>query len=195
MMQNKRVIAVTGGIGSGKSALTSYLSSYGDVISCDKINSQMLCDVTYLQILKQSFPEAFTPNFDRKKLSEIIFSDAKKREKLNSISHPEILKRMLSAIQGCKNNIVFVEVPLLNETEFSNYFSEIIVVNASNEVRKNRIEQRDGIDEATALKKMKGQKDSFVFPHAKVYTVENNGTLDDLKKVCDRLYTEIFNKQ
>ena len=195
MMQNKRVIAVTGGIGSGKSTLTTFLSSYGDVISCDKINNELLHDENYIQVIKQTFPEAFTPDFDRKKLSEIIFSDKSKRKALNGIAHPEILKRMLSAVNDSKSKVVFVEVPLLAETEFSRYFSEIIVVNATQKERINRIEKRDRTDESTALKKMEGQKDTFIFPHAKVYTVENNGSLDDLKSTCDRLCTELFNKK
>lgn len=190
MTQNKNLVAVAGGIGSGKSTVLDLLKKYGDVLSCDKINAEMLRDEQYLAKLKIAFPDAFTPEFDRKRLSSIIFSDEKSRKKLNDIAHPEIARRLQNAIDGCEKDTIFIEVPLLAGTGFDKLFKKIIVVTAPNDVRRKRIEARDGVDSATALKKMEGQKGEYLFPHAKVYYLDNGGCLADLEIQCDRLAQE-----
>lgn len=194
MTQNKRLIAITGGIGSGKSVVLSVLKKYGDVLSCDEINAEMLSDPDYLLILKKIFPVAFSPDFDKKKLSEIIFSSEKERAKLNAVAHPEIMRRLKKYVDQSKKELIFVEVPLLAGTDFEKFFSEIVVVNSDDKTRQKRIEERDGVDSRMAKLKMEAQKGDLSFPEAKVYSIDNSGSLADLEKGCDRLIENIIKK-
>ena len=91
-------IAITGKIGSGKSEITKLLKEFGAfVVSADEMNKRLLRDKAYLCLLEKHFPEAFLSGyFDKKALTSIVFSDAKKREILNNLAHPEIFRLIQS---------------------------------------------------------------------------------------------------
>ena len=69
-------VAITGGIGSGKSTVSDMLRKMGKTVyDADKINAELLTDESYLEKLRANFPEAFTGGeLDKKKLAETIFS-------------------------------------------------------------------------------------------------------------------------
>ena len=189
----KRIIAVTGGIGSGKSAVCRYLAARGEVVSCDEINNEMLFDKDYLGKLKDLFPETFLNGyFDKKALAMIIFSDATRREQLNALAHPEIMKRMQNKIFSAKTDVVFTEVPLLAGTAFEKMFREIIVVKADFDIRIKRIMARDNVSKEEAIKKIDTQNSDPTFAGARVYTIDNSGTQEELQEACDRLIKQIF---
>ncbi len=189
------MIAITGGIGSGKSTATEILSQYGDVVSCDKINAELLSDPSYLASLNKLFPQCFgNDGFDRRKMAQLIFSDEEARKRLNGISHPMILKKLSEKLKDCKKEVVFIEVPLLKGTAFESCFSEIIVVTASKEKKLERIEKRDNVDRDLAEKKIASQESDLTFKNATVYYIDNSGTMDDLIKDCAQLVKKIMNK-
>ncbi|MBO4539420.1 MAG: dephospho-CoA kinase [Clostridia bacterium] len=197
MTQNneKRIIAITGGIGSGKSAVTKLLSSKGAVLSCDEINKEMLADPEYIEILKANFPEAFTDKqLDKRVMAFLIFADKNKRELLNSIAHPEIMKRLQKRIETTSSDVIFVEVPLLTGTEFEQLFKEIIVVYAAENTRIERIMKRDDVTKEEAMSKIRSQNSEPVFENATVYEIDNSGSKKDLKNACEQLIKKLFNK-
>lgn len=189
----KRIIAVTGGIGSGKSAVCRYLAARGEVVSCDEINKEMLLDKDYLAKLKDIFPEAFSSGeFDRRILARVIFSDSAKRAQLNALAHPEIMKRLQGKILSAQTDVVFAEVPLLVGTGFEKLFREIIVVKADFDIRIKRIMARDNVSKEEAIKKIDTQNSDPTFAGARVYTIDNSGSQEELKAACDRLIKQIF---
>ena len=95
MTQNNIKIAVTGGIGSGKTTVCDIIKEQGySVISCDEIYNRLLRDKSFLNSLVSEFGHILNGDgtLSRKKLSEIVFSDKDKLARLNEITHPEIMK-------------------------------------------------------------------------------------------------------
>ncbi len=194
MTPNKRVIAVTGGIGSGKSTVCKILSAYGDILSCDAINAEMLADEKYLLQLKKIFPEAFSESGipDKRAIASVIFNDEKKRNELDKLAHPEIKRRLIEKIKNCLSDVIFVEVPILTDS-FAEMFSEIILVTADRETRINRICQRDNVNRDFAEKKIDGQKE-YTYTHSCVYSIDNSGDNNTLTNKCRELIAEIKKK-
>ena len=194
MTQNKRVIAVTGHIGSGKSTVCKTLGQYGTVLSCDRINAEMLQDERYLAKLQDAFPFAFEEGkFNKQKFSHAVFSDENVRKKLNELAHPEILKRIFEKINESADELIFVEVPLLSGTPFESFFSEVVVVTAPWETRKKRVMARDSVTEAEAERKLLTQTAPLVFPQAKTYVIENVD-LEKTQKDCAQLIEKLVEK-
>lgn len=142
-------IAVTGGIGSGKSTVISFFGARGfKTASADEINAELLADKNYIGKLQKLFPSAVKDGLvDKAKLKETIFLDNKSLQKINKLAHTEIAKK----INKIKGNLV-IEVPLLVESKMWEMFDKIIAVTAPIEVRVKRIISRDGISEELAKK-------------------------------------------
>ena len=94
--------AITGGIGSGKSALCRILEERGyPVFSCDAINRALWQDKDYLRGLLERFPScAAADGIDKKALSALVFSDRNALEALNSYAHPRIYTRLQEQMDG-----------------------------------------------------------------------------------------------
>ncbi|MCD8286398.1 MAG: dephospho-CoA kinase [Clostridia bacterium] len=175
-------VAVTGGIGSGKTALCNWIAQEGNkVFSCDKIYGELIdFDHDFRSRILEAFPGARDADdrIDRKKLSAIIFEDRKKRELLNSITHPLIMKRLLAEMGDYM--LSFAEVPLLFEGGYEKLFDKVIIMIRNEDERIDAIMQRSGLTYDEAIARIKAQANYDKVPINKYYAVYNNGTLDDL---------------
>ena len=129
MMRNNVKIAITGGIGSGKSTVLEIIRGEGfPVYSCDEIYSQLLNGAGLTAEIGKAFNDVVDENgkLDRKKLGALVFSNAAELEKLNNITHPKIFKAVFEKMQD--KEISFCEVPLLFESGYEKYFDNVIVV-------------------------------------------------------------------
>ncbi|MBO5480033.1 MAG: dephospho-CoA kinase [Clostridia bacterium] len=196
-MMNKR-IAITGGIGSGKSIVGEYLKKKGfTVFSCDKIYAELITTENYIQAIKQAFPTAVADGrVDKSVLSNIIFSDITEREKLNQIAHPLIMQSLDEQMRACEG-VVFAEVPLLFEGGFEGLFDEIIVIKRNLTDRIVAICQRDGLQEDKARLRIQSQfdYDSRAFiertKDLSVYILNNDAPLETLFKRIDAYVANI----
>ena len=154
-------IAITGGIGSGKSTVSNILKDKGyPVYSCDEIYAELVNSKIYIDEIKEVFPTAVKQGkIDKKCLAEIIFSDKQKRTRLNKIAHPLIMQTLLARMNENDSQIVFAEVPLLLEGNFENLFDKTIVVLRSREERIRSICTRDGIPPEKAEERLNAQFD------------------------------------
>ena len=184
MKLNSKKIAITGTIGAGKSTVCSILKNLGEIcISCDEINKELLLSKNYLSGLKVIFPEAFINGIlDKNCIKEIIYNSEKKRLELNLYSHKKIEEKMLEEIDKIDaKKRIFVEIPLLNQTDFCKYFDEIWVIMSSKDNKINRIISRDNCTKEFAQKMLIAQVDDFNFPIS-TKIVYNDGSLDELKQ-------------
>ncbi len=191
MMQNNTKIAVTGGIGSGKTTVCKIIKEQGyTVISCDEIYSRLLCDISFLNSLATEFENILNSDgtLSRKKLAEIVFSDKDKLTRLNEITHPEIMKEAIKQMSG--EGIYFCEVPLLFEGEFEALFDKIIVVLRNKELRISSITKRDEITYLDAKKRIDSQFNYDNLSFEKYYVIHNNSDFENLNAVT----LEIINK-
>lgn len=154
-------IAITGGIGSGKSVVASYIRELGyPVFSCDEIYCEIINSPEYIRKIQENFPSSIVGGkIDRKILSEIIFIDEEKRKKLNSIAHPMIIECLFAQMNKCSSVYVFAEVPLLFEGNFENLFDKIIVVTREREHRISALLNRDGYTREGVERKLSAQFD------------------------------------
>ena len=197
-MKNCLKIAVTGGIGSGKSQVLAYLKEKAyPVFSCDEINAELWQDDKYLKKLQEFFPDCVQDGkIDKDRLKEMVFSSKESRRILEKISHPLILEKLFSYMDGQKT-VSFAEVPLLFEAGLEDKFDKVIVVMRDLQDRKRAIILRDDCDETLADLKIKSQfsyekayREGY-FSNEKFYLIFNDGSLDDLRKKIDFFLQQI----
>ena len=158
----KKVIGLTGSIASGKSTVSKKLKDLGyKVIDCDAINHEILVkdEVGYLLVVENFGADILDENLeiDRKKLGSLIFNDSVLKEKLNQILHPVIKNRVIEEIEKIDEGMVFLDCPLLFETDFHKLCEINIVVYVNFDTQIHRLMQRDNITVPEALKKIYAQ--------------------------------------
>ena len=139
------------------------------------------------EIFKNFGSEIFDKEeISRKKLGKIVFEDKKKLKKLNSIMHPEILKRMRKKINESKKNLVFVEIQLLFEVGWENEFDLILLVWADKNTQIKRVLVRDKRSENETENIINSQISLDEKIKKSDYVIENNNdNLEDLKNKID----------
>lgn len=182
-------VAVTGGIGAGKSEFMRAVKELGiRTYSADEINAELLCDKGYIEKLSEAFPLAVKDGkVDKSVLREEVFSDEKKRKTLNALAHPEI-RRKIEEITGD----AVIEVPLLFESGMTDLFDRVIVVTAGEDVRINRIVSTRNISKDLAKNIIKNQTTDDERLKRADYVAINDGTRKDLYEQAKNIIKRIF---
>ena len=152
MKRNKRVIVITGGIGTGKSTAVGIIKSLGfRVVDSDKIvhdgyavNSPLYRQVTEM-FGKQILNEDCTIN--RQRLGQIVFNDTEKLHALNGIVHSYVHNEINKAINENNDEVIFLDIPLILENikqnkHYALEFDEIWLVYVRPEIQIERLRQR-----------------------------------------------------
>ena len=189
-------IAITGGIGSGKSLVGSYLKKQGyPVYSCDEIYKEIFDKEEYVCLIARVFPNVVKNNkIDKHLLSKIVFEDKGQLDVLNSIAHPYVLKILENKMNNTVAPLVFAEVPLLFEGKYETLFDGVIVVFREKNARVSAVRQRDGLSEQEILARMNNQFDydqHYLFLKEKYRYIENNGDKFALYDAVDFLLKEL----
>lgn len=182
-------VAVTGGIGAGKSEFMRAVKELGiRTYSADEINAELLRDKGYIEKLSAAFPFAVKDGkVDKSVLREEVFSDEKKRKTLNALAHPEI-RRQIEEITGD----AVIEVPLLFESGMTDLFDRVIVVTAGEDVRINRIVSTRNISKDLAKNIIKNQTTDDERLKRADYVAINDGTRKDLYEQAKNIIKRIF---
>lgn len=194
-MQKK--IAITGGIGSGKSLASQYVAEMGyPVFSCDEINKQLWSDNSYVEKVKTLFPNCVkNGTLDKNIIKNTVFSDKTALEKLNAVAHPLIMERLLARMSESKSALVFAEVPLLFEGGYEDLFDIIIVITRNLEDRIHAVQQRDGLHLSDVQNRIRSQ-----FDYAKIenriknlnaYIIKNEGEKITLKNNISNIISRL----
>lgn len=192
----KRVIGVTGGIASGKSNVCSLISQMGNyVIDCDKISFDLSKkgQAIYNVILEKFGKDYFLDNgeLDRKKLGKLIFNDTNSKKLLDSITHPIIIDDINKKIEKSTKDIIFLEAPLLYETNLDKICDKVICVYLDRKLQLKRLMEREQIDEEYALAKIQSQMDLELKKSLADYVIDSKGSFDETKKQVENIMTEI----
>ena len=155
----KKKIAITGGIGSGKSEAIKIIKELGfSVFSCDEIYKEVILSKEYVQEIEKNFPTCVkSGKIDRTELANIVFNQPKKRDLLNRIAHPLIMKELLSKMQQIPDDFIFAEVPLLFEGGYESLFDYIFIITRSKKERIQSVTKRDNLSKEEILKRMDSQ--------------------------------------
>ncbi|MDE5722097.1 MAG: dephospho-CoA kinase [Clostridia bacterium] len=194
-MQNNVKVAITGGIGSGKSTVCEIINELGyPVISCDEIYKALLKNTDFLKIIASEFGKdvLIDGKLDKARLSSIVFSNDAKLKKLNDITHPEIMKNLFNQAEEYK--ICFCEVPLLFEGGYEKDFEEVIVVLRDERDRIAGVVQRDNLSIESIKKRMYHQIDYESRDFAQYYVIHNDNDFSALSKNTQETIIDIISK-
>ena len=156
----RKKIAVTGGIGSGKSLALQFIAELGyPIYSCDEIYKNIITSEAYVRQIHSAFPECIVEEkIDRTRLSAIVFENEENLKRLNAISHPLIMQELFAKMDK-EEGLVFAEVPLLFEGEFEGLFDCVIVIHRNLDDRITATMKRDGLEEEAIKKRIQTQFD------------------------------------
>ena len=185
-------IVITGLIASGKSTVADILKEKGyDLISADEVNRELIKKggKNYIAIKNEPiFAPAFDGDYlDKKKLAEIIFNDKEKMERLNEISHTNIIGAINEMVENSKEDKVFIEVPLFFKIKDRFPHDLVVLVTASREVQIKRLMARDKIDYDFALKKIESQDELEEMKKQSNIIIDNSGDIENLRSQIEKI--------
>jgi len=186
------VIGITGNSGSGKSYISDIIESYG----FKKIDMDQITHSIYdtredcLSEIKKNFGESVFKEgkLMRKALGEIVFSDRKKLELLNSITHKYIMEQAKEQMEGTGN--VLLDAPILIDTVFESLCDKIILVTCDTDTKIKRIMERDNISYQYAMNRIKSQPDEKYLSTKSHYIVDNSNGCDvreDIQRIMEEI--------
>lgn len=183
---NPSRIVITGLIASGKSTLAEILREEGFVvIDADKVNKKLIEEggTNYLAIKSEAdFKDAFDGDrLDKNKLGQIIFKDPNKMEKLNSITHKNIIREIEKEIKSVDEKTVFIEIPLYFQMKEKFENDGVILVTCRKDVQIKRLMARDKISESFARKKIESQDTLAYMVDNSDIIIDNSGDKEELK--------------
>ena len=193
MKNGKLKIAITGGIGSGKSAFSKFiLKENYPVINIDVVSKEiLLSDKEVRSKVKKEFgKESFiNEEINKNFLAEKIFSNPQNVIKINSIVHPKVIGKVNILISEKleDSDIVFAEAALIYEAEMDKYFDYVVLITAEDKLRLDRKVQFDNFSKEQFLKRDENQIPDIEKKKRADFVFENNGSLDDLKLKADLL--------
>ena len=157
-----RIIVLTGGIGSGKSTVATYIASKGiPVYIADEEARKLMDSKVMINKIQAIFEESILTkegNLDRKKIGNIVFSQPEKLAQLNAIVHPEVKKHFEKWVKKHKNqSFVVKEVAILFETGGHLACDKVIMITAPQEIRIERAMKRDNIARESVLNRIENQ--------------------------------------
>ncbi len=152
------VVAVTGGIASGKSLVDLAFAEWGvDVVDADLLAREIVApgQPALGEIVQLFGPEMLGPDgtLDRPRLRQRIFVDPQARRQLEGITHPRIRNLMAARCAAARGPYVIASIPLLAEVgarQAYDWLSRVLVVDTSVRSQRDRLVSRDGIDAALA---------------------------------------------
>lgn len=197
MNMMKNCFALTGSIGTGKSAVAGMLAEMGaHIIDTDRIAREVVePGGTALGEIAECFGrEALNPDgtLNREAVRGRIIRDPGKREKLNSITHPRInaivMERIGSYSRMGDGMPIIIDVPLLYESGWDRLFPEAILVYAPVPVQIERLMKRDRLDRRTAELTIAAQMSIEEKKGRARFVIDNSGSLDETNEQVKKLF-------
>ncbi|HEY6365542.1 MAG TPA: dephospho-CoA kinase [Candidatus Binatia bacterium] len=185
-----KLVGLTGGIASGKSAVAAILRRLGAaIINADDLSREV---VQPEQDAWKEIIDAFGPDIlqedktlERRKLRQIVFENPEARKKLEAIIHPRVralAERKISELAAAGTSIIVYEVPLLFENQIHLWLRPVIVVACDIETQKKRLLERDHLTELEAQRHLDAQMSLEEKRKLADYVIENDGTLEELEQ-------------
>jgi dephospho-CoA kinase len=190
-------VGLTGGIGAGKSAVSSRLGARGAVvIDSDVLAREVVARGTdgLDEVVAAFGPGVLTPDgeLDRPALGKIVFGDEAARRKLEAIIHPRVRARAAEIeAAAAADAIVVHDIPLLVETGQARSFDVVLVVDVPVEVQVERLTTQRGMADEEAKRRIASQASRDDRLAAADVVVGNDGTLADLDRRVDEVWAEL----
>jgi dephospho-CoA kinase len=192
------VVALTGGVGSGKSTVAQMLRELGaTVIDADEAARAVVEPGTpgFEQVVA-AFGDAYVQDgrLDRAALAELVFNDPEARRRLNEITHPLVRKWMAERQQEAdeqRADRVVLDIPLLFESNLQDAFATVILVYAPPETQLRRLVEGRAFGEADARARIAAQLPMDSKRGRATYVVDNSGSREDTRRQVEAIWREI----
>lgn len=183
-----KTIGITGGVGAGKSAVLEYLAdNYNcDIIMTDDVAKGLYTNgsKTYemmIALIGEDIVDE-TGEIDKKKLADIIFSNANKRMAVNSIVHPAVKQEVITRITNNKIagrlDYTFVESALLLTEHYDVFCDEVWYIDTSEDIRRRRLKESRGYSDEKIDNILKSQQALENIKDKCSYCIDNNKDLE-----------------
>jgi dephospho-CoA kinase len=194
------LVALTGNIASGKSTVARRLAERGAwLIDADELAREAVgIGTPGLAAIRERWGNAvIAPDgtLDRAALRRIVFDDSKEREALNAIVHPEVARLrgdQLARAKAARASVVVADIPLLYEAGLSGEFDLVVLVDAPESTRLERLVTRRGLSVAEARAMMDAQQPSSSKRARADLVIDNVGSLDSLRDATDAIWEKIL---
>lgn len=195
-----KLVGLTGGIATGKSAAAAVLRRLGvPVIDADELAREV---VRPGQQAWKEVVDTFGPailhedkTVDRRMLRRIIFDDPEARRKLESIIHPRVralAEKKIRQLSQAGHSVIVYEVPLLFEGQLHRWLRPVILVACDASAQTKRLRERDHLTAAAAQRHLDAQMSLEEKRRLADYVIENNDTLEELaeqvKTVLEKIH-------
>ena len=195
------LVGLTGGIGSGKSAIAERLASYGASIVDSDLIAHQITSTGGLAI--EPIAERFGSEFiqtdgalDRKKMRVLVFEDLQSRKALEAITHPLIRAKAIEqaplAIERQALYIVFVVPLLLESSEWFQFIDHVVVADCSEAIQIQRVMERNGLTRQEVESILQAQATRAERLAQADTVIENMGSLEDLAEQVRLLHQKIL---
>ncbi|MGC1456144.1 MAG: dephospho-CoA kinase [Nitrospirota bacterium] len=193
------IVGLTGGIASGKGLVARVFKDLGaHVIDADRIVHELLApdQDAYQDVVDHFGKDIQLPHggIDRRKLGDIVFSDAEQRAWLNNCLHPRVFAAYTTQVTHIRDRtpeaIIVFEAALLIETGYNRNLDKIVVVYADQEQQIERLAARDKLTREQALARIASQMPLAEKRGNADYVIDNTGSRDN----TERLAREVFKK-
>ena len=187
MAKWKIKVAITGGIGSGKSTVAGIFEKKGyKIIKADDVSKDILAnDPAVKEKIKKAFGEETyingSPN--KKYIAEKVFNDKEKLKKINAILHPPTIAKVDQEMDKTlkTDDIVFCEAALIFEAKMDELFDHIILVASDDSDKIKRVAKRDNSNPDHVQKRLENQVPDTKKRDKADFVIENDSTLENLK--------------
>ncbi len=193
-------VGLTGNIASGKSQAAQVFAELGaHIINADSIAHDLLVkDTGIYDKVVEAFGEGILApdgSIVRKKLGDIVFGDAEKRSRLNSIIHPAVREEIMHRVHQCGERspsaIVIVEAALLIETGGYKVYDFLIVVTCDPKLQLSRLIHRDSLSLEQARARIFTQMPAEDKLKLADYTIDTSGTFKETREQIEAVYRDL----
>ena len=192
-----RVIGLTGGIGSGKSTVSSLFRELGaEVVDADQLAHEVVepGEPSLAEIVAAFGDELLQPDgrLDRARLAAIVFKDAAARARLEAITHPRIRRRLDEevAARRLRPGLLVLDIPLLYERPPNDTIQAVVVVWVDPATQLKRLLER-GLDEVDARSRIAAQLPLDAKREMADYVIDNSGSRQQTRRQVEELYRRL----
>lgn len=194
-----RRIGLTGGIGSGKSAVGRLLTELGaTVVDADVLAREAVAPGSegLAAVVDEFGPDVLADDgsLDRVAMARLVFADPAARERLESIIHPRVRRRAAEVEAAARTRdaqaVVVHDVPLLVETQQQDDYDLVLVVDVPVDVAVQRLVEQRGMSAEEARARIAAQADRATRLSAADVVIDNSGTLDDLARRVREVWSQ-----
>lgn len=191
---DRPIIALTGGIATGKSTVTKLLTSKGfEIIDADQLVKNIYALQESKDFVKARFPEAWNEEIDFKILRELVFKNAAAKTDVEQFIYARLPEAFMNEAKKIKEQEFYIyDVPLLYERGLDKKVDLSVVIYAPRKTQLARIIDRDGSKEETANKILEHQMDIEEKKEKADFVIDNSGTVVELAAEVDQLLLQIL---